>query len=303
MLVQTETDESARCEECAGGEFHIEAPDPQLALASDDEVRRVLEGAWKFLESASVDAYLGPLLRTIAGRLGGVPGDRRVVLIDEPALRTFVLPSGVVLLSTGMLGLLHDEAELAFVLAHELAHAASGKSALRLVRMGLKALVAGHPARADEAWLAAIEDLMKLGYGDDEEFEADRAAVDCLRSLGYDIGAAKRLLGRIEARSISGDAEVSDYALAHPSAPERIRRFEFAVASQGRTASRLNREVFRRAVGHSVLTSELESFHPFTPQPEARPGATKERHKLVWTGGGILLLAALFILIGWLLGD
>ncbi len=303
MLVQPDSEGAALCEECAGGEFRIEAPDLQLALASDEEVRQILEDSWRFVGSCTVDGYLGPLVRRIAERLAGAPSEPRVVLVDEPAVRTLVLPSGVVLVSTGMLGSLQDEAELAFVLAHELSHAASGKSAVRLVRMGLKALVAGHPARANEAWLLAMEDLIKLGYGDDEELEADRAAVDCLRDLGYDIGAAKRLLVRFGARSDAGDAEVSEYALAHPSPSERIGRFEFAVASQGRGASRLNREVFRRGVGHSVLSAELREVQPFTPQPTGRPTSPKERHALVWTGVGILVLAALFILLGWFLGD
>ena len=89
--------------------------------------------------------------------------DRDVVmlaaLVESQEHRTIALPSGPLIVSTGMLRLLEDEAELAFVLGHEIAHAASGEAAVRLVRLGFRATTREREASDGLCWSDAAVDL------------------------------------------------------------------------------------------------------------------------------------------------
>jgi hypothetical protein len=85
----------------------------------------------------------------------------RVYLLRRPGPQARMLPGGALVVHTGLLLRLRDEDELAFVVAHELAH--DGEAATR---------------------------------GDDEP-AADAAAIAMLRATGFDPGAAARLLVRL----------------------------------------------------------------------------------------------------------
>ena len=73
------------------------------------------------------DAGLAAYVGGIGGRLvaaAGAGGRWRFVVIDDPEANAFALPDRRVLVTRGMLALAGDEAEVAAVLAHEIAHVA-----------------------------------------------------------------------------------------------------------------------------------------------------------------------------------
>jgi hypothetical protein len=94
---------------------------------------------WKFVTSPLSQPYVDRIARLVGARIERAPKTLRVVFVDLPEHRALALPSGTLMLSTGLLTSLRDEAELAFVLGHEISHAASGEVAVRLVRLGFKA--------------------------------------------------------------------------------------------------------------------------------------------------------------------
>ena len=211
------------------------------------------------MTSATVAPYLDRVTRTVARRVEGAPEGARVVLVDDARLRTLALPSGTLLLSTGLLRFLEDEAELVFVLAHELAHAVSGDAAVRLVRLGFDAVARGSDAPAPDAWTHAAEDLARLGYGRKRERDADARAIDTLVALDYDPESACRFLRRVHDAIASGDPIAAEIAVSHPPAADRLRRIERALwgrMNEGRIL-RVNREVFRRAASPATLTASL----------------------------------------------
>ncbi|HKQ59771.1 MAG TPA: M48 family metallopeptidase, partial [Candidatus Polarisedimenticolaceae bacterium] len=260
-----------RCPDCRGGRLPAELPGRELAAATEAEVQLALNERWSFVTSPILRDYLDRLTEQVASRIEGAPPGAHVVLIDDWALRTLALPSGAILMSLGTLAGLEDEAELVFVLGHELAHAASGDAAVRLVRLGFQAVSSGGKgAPAQAAWGEAALDLIKLGYGRAREKDADARAVEALRALDYDPRSALRYLERLQARVERGAGEVSELAVAHPPPLVRIRHIERQLYGrlEGGATGRVNRELFRRVAGHRVLTSEMIRV----PEPE-RPRA------------------------------
>ena len=189
-----------RCPDCRAGRPVENFPDESLAEAMEREVCRALAACWRFVTEPTLDAYLQRLVQRIADCIEAAPAHCRVVLVEDRSLRTLALPSGLLLISIGTLAFLRDEAELVFVLGHEMAHAASGEAAVRLVRLGYHAAASESEGEAEDVWTEAALDLVRLGYGRKRERDADEAALSAVVSLGYDPASVLHYLERTPRR-------------------------------------------------------------------------------------------------------
>jgi len=261
-----------RCEPCEAGVAPPELPDREVAAAVENEVRAALATRWRFVTSSGAQPYLDRIARHVAARISGSPGSPRVVLIHSPEHRALALPSGTLLLSTGLLLFLEDEAELAFVLGHELAHAASGEAAVRLVRLGFQATARDRSASDGLSWSDAAVDLARLGYGRKREHDADQCALSAMLELEYEPLSACRYLQRLHTAIGRGDESVAETDIAHPTPFDRLRRIERALGARFGAATevlRVNREVFRRALTPSSLAGSFVKTDLESPQPSA----------------------------------
>lgn len=244
-----------RCGACVRGEPVPDLPSAAESAATEAEILASLSGRFRFVTAGGLSTYVERLARQIADRMGGGVPNCRVAFLDDDAVLTLALPAGTLLVSRGVLALAEDEAQLVFLLAHEVAHAASGDAAVLLGRMGFRA-TAKRGAREDGGgWIDAASDLVLLGYGRKRERDADARAAETMEALGYDPESAIRLLAKIDSLVRAGDPSLAAYALAHPPANDRIRRLERAL--YGRTtvgAGKVNREVYRRLARPAVWT-------------------------------------------------
>jgi predicted Zn-dependent protease len=294
-----------QCADCASGHVPAQLPDAALAAATEGEVRAALGARWRLLFSASLQPYLDRIARQIADRIEGALPGVEVLLVDDPSLRMLALPSGTLLCSIGTLLFLEDEAELCFLLGHELSHAASGDAAVRLVRLGFDA-AARENGHDPEAWADAALDLVRLGYGRRRERDADSRALEAVLDLGYDPESALRYLRRVQARMDQGDPTVAEAAASHPVPMDRIRRIERALYGRVKEERvvKVNREVFRRVVGRDTLGATLtsrpwkEAAAPRSSESDAPPRRAGTALSL---GVGIALVAGIILFIGWLL--
>jgi predicted Zn-dependent protease len=293
-----------RCPDCRAGSIPVELPDAAIAAAAESEIRSALSGRWRLVTSPPLVSYLDRIARQVAQKIERAPQGARVVLVDEPGLKTLALPSGTLLLSLDTIAFLEDEAELAFVIGHELAHAASEDAAVQLVRMGFRAVSRGGAAPDPEAWAGAALDLVRLGYGRRRERDADLRALEAVLSIGYDPRSVVRYLGRLRSQVERGHPSVAELASAHPPPEDRSRRIEKALFGRVRDEGvlRVNREVFRRAAGHEVLAGSMLQASFGEAGPRARPAARRRRRWpwIVLAAAALAVAAALGIL--WLGG-
>jgi predicted Zn-dependent protease len=123
-------------------------------------------------------------------------------VIDDPTLNAFALPDGTVVIHTGLIAVLENEAQLATVIGHEIAHATHRhgyrgyKNAQKMSWVQLGAMVAG--AVVDTQTNSAIaETLVGLGsglaisaavngHGRNLEDDADRIGLHYMVDAGYD---------------------------------------------------------------------------------------------------------------------
>lgn len=295
------------CGACRDGDVP-EMPDAAFASAIEREVRRAITRVWDFVHAPALDTYLEAVAQRVAPSVGRDPHDVRIVLIDDWNARTLALPSGTVLLSLGMLASLRDEAELVFVLGHELAHASSRELALRLVRSGLFAATREVGPSGERAWSDAVLDLVRLGYGKKREREADDAAVDLVCTLGYDVRSVLRFLHRVDVRVARGESEIGELATAHARPEERAHRVEERLRDRApggaERHARTNREVFRRVCARDALARDLRPCLLDDPVAEVRERREEFRRNVkrtLWRAGAIVALAAGLIAMGFVL--
>ncbi len=281
------------CPDCREGIVPESLPDAHLSAATEGEIRAALATRWRFVTSPGVSEYLDRIARQVALRIEGAPRDVRVVLVDDRRLRTLALPSGTLLISLGAVEFLEDEAELAFLLGHEIAHAASEDAAVRMTRIGQQAAARGGSPTGREGWAGAALDLVRLGYGRKRERDADLRAVEALLALRYEPYSALRFLARLGAAIGRGDPSAAEIATAHPPAEDRIRRIEKSLYGRVRDdlVPRVNREVFRRAAGRGILSASVAPVslaETWAEAPDESPAPRRGR-------GRRLALAALLV--------
>ena len=167
------------------------------------------------------------------------PEEFGFVIIRSPQINAFVTGNNHILLNTGLILAAESYPVLLAVIAHEIAHIASGHLVRRLEQyqqaqgpvalLSTFALIAvgaasGDPGAAIGGMAAAqqIADRSFLQYTRNEELSADSLAIDYLEQVGTDPSAMLDLIDILK-RKERLHGEQDPYALTHPLADNRLR--------------------------------------------------------------------------------
>jgi predicted Zn-dependent protease len=196
-----------------------------------------LEGFRRYgmpLKDAALQKYVNLVGNAVARNSlrPGIPYS--FVVVDSPLQNAFSCPGGIIFISAGLLKTIQDEAQLAGILAHEVAHVGH-KHALQSIRRArffqgvgkvTSATMEGEKGKEFENMIGGLQEtLFDKGLDQEMEFEADRSAMQTAYRTGYDpegIIEVLQELKRIEARS----QKQGSWFSTHPPLSERIRRCE-----------------------------------------------------------------------------
>ena len=164
------------------------------------------------------DPNLVSYVRTIVGRVGGVAaGDLRIYLARVPEFNAFMAPTGFMVVFSGLLTRMRDEAQLSAVIAHESGHFLRRHHIRRwrdirrrtdlfaIFAMGAGVAGAGTGVYlGDAVRLAQVGAILTLAaYSRELEAEADAMGVRLMAETGYEPMAApevwRQLIQEIEA--------------------------------------------------------------------------------------------------------
>ncbi|MBB2973470.1 putative Zn-dependent protease [Mesorhizobium sp. RMAD-H1] len=156
----------------------------------------------------------------------------RITILDSPNINAFALPGGYVYVTRGLLGLANDSAEVAAVIAHEMAHVTANHGIQRQ-QWEAEAAIAGRVVSEvlhdDVAGREALlrGKLRLAQFSRNQELQADAVGIKMIGEAGYDPFASARFLQSMEAyqsfRSVSGATDASlDFLATHPATPQRI---------------------------------------------------------------------------------
>ena len=179
----------------------------------------------------------------------------RFRVLNSDQVNAFALPGGFIYITQGLLGSLENEAQLASVIGHEIAHVDHRHSVQQLQRSqligggaALAGLISGSGAGADASSLVAGLALMSYSRG--QEKEADLSGLNYIARQGYQPRAIVETMRIL--KEAGGGGGPPEFFSSHPDPKnrgeyltERIEDRYANVISVGRT----NEDRFDQIVG------------------------------------------------------
>ncbi len=156
-------------------------------------------------------------------------------VVNSSAINAFAGPAGHVFINRGILELMDDEAELASILAHEIAHVQSRHLAERMARSqkltlaslggvlaGLLLGPAGALGQAAIVGSMAGSASLQLGYSRENEEEADRKGLRYMETTGYSGEGMVDMMRKMAQQSWQAGGRLPTYLSTHPGVSERV---------------------------------------------------------------------------------
>ncbi|HWQ39207.1 MAG TPA: M48 family metalloprotease [Burkholderiales bacterium] len=226
-----------------GNEGNLPAIAPFGKVPVEDEIKigqqiaGSLLGAAPLVEDAALQRYVNRVGRwlTLHGERPDLPWTFGV--IDSTDVNAFAAPGGYIFVTKGLYALLRDEAELAGVLAHEIAHVTQ-KHHLKVMQqsqlISAGSQLLGKKLAKDERARALIgsgAEIMARGLDKSAEFEADRMGVVLATRAGYDSFGLPAVLQEI-GQAAQNAGSVALLFKTHPHPDERLTKLSEAMGSR-----------------------------------------------------------------------
>ena len=162
-----------------------------------------------------------------------------IKVIDSDEVNAFALPGGFFYVNKGLVLAADNEAELAGVMAHEIAHVAARhavenqrKAELTQYAIMIPAIIFGGGLGQliyQGGGFAALLGFMKFSRGAEEE--ADKLGVQYMYAAGYDPTAMATMFEKLESKNKKKPGFISKLFASHPAPPER-RAASLALAAR-----------------------------------------------------------------------
>ena len=240
--------------------------------------------------------------------------------IDDPSLNAFALPDGSVVVHTGLLAILENEAQLATVLGHEIAHAThrhgyrgyKNQNKMKWLQLGAIAGGIAVGAATDKGWAGALAGLgagltvsaMVNGHGRKLEDEADRIGLNYMVDAGYDPFQAPEVWRVFDSYTADQNAVQNFFFSDHSTHAARISNLTREINAHYRgtidgAAMTRNEETYQRVVERVRVHVAAHNYHrgeyknaakAFASELERNPNdaaALYYKGKILWDTGGI----------------
>jgi len=228
------------------GRVPITGREQRVSLSDEQQMKLGAQYYDRFLQQSSgavIDS--GPqyeVVTSVTERIIAVAEEHKpefeweVTLIEDPQANAFCLPGGKMVVYTGILEPAGDEAGLATVLGHEVAHAVAEHGAERIFRQELTDTAVQFAAGAfadDPVEFRNIAGLLGAGaqvglnlpWSRDQESEADHIGLIYMARAGFDPRAAVRFWEAME-KATQGQKTPPEYLSTHPESGTRIQQIQ-----------------------------------------------------------------------------
>lgn len=167
-----------------------------------------------------------PLVQETGAQLARRLKDKRrpwhFEILGSREVNACALPGGWIFVTEGLGRLCQwDAAEIAFVIAHEMAHVIRGHAWDRVVGSAVFSALA-HRLGGPLGQLG--REFLDKAYSRDRELEADAFALRLMNAAGYPHDGATRLLQRLAQCKTDPHSPLSGYFATHPATAERIKK-------------------------------------------------------------------------------
>jgi beta-barrel assembly-enhancing protease len=237
-------------------------------IAMGKQYAQQVESTAKLIQDPVVTEYVNRIGQNLVRNSDSqVPFTIKVIDADD--INAFALPGGFFYVNSGVILNADEEAEMAGVMAHEIAHVAACHIARQMTRGNL-AQLATIPLIFMGGWagygiyqgagLAVPVAFMKFNRG--YEAEADYLGVQYMYKAGYDPQAYVNFFEKVQAQEKKKPGTMAKVFADHPQTPDRIEKSQQEIA-----------QILPARPQYVVSTSEFDEV-------KARLAAIENRHKI-----------------------
>jgi predicted Zn-dependent protease len=225
------------------------------ALTTQQEVQagadyaRQINQQLPILRDQYTNQYINQLGRQIAAQADqrGIPYTFYVVNSD--VVNAFAIPGGHIYINRGIIERADNVAQVAGVLAHEVAHVAHrhgiqqaqrAQNANTMLSVLYGVLLRRNPGGVEQAAVQVGGTAVFAGYSREAERDADRSAVAYLMRSGYSPNGLPQFFAKMQAEQQRNPSKVEQWFATHPGTSERIQITQTMIAqTPGATSTRL----------------------------------------------------------------
>lgn len=186
-------------------------------------------GQVELVDDANVQAYVNRVGRWIASQSERPDLPWRFGVANAPNINAMAMPGGTILITRGLYDILDNEAQLAGVLGHEIAHVVKKHHIGVMQKQNLvsagASLVASRTGnnQLGQVALNFFKNLFISGLDKESEYEADAVGVILAARAGYNAFGLAEVLHKLNSRGAS-DPSVVDLFGSHPGPTDRLGR-------------------------------------------------------------------------------
>ncbi len=218
--------------------FNWKNPSMQEEIALGREITGSLLGAAPLVKDEALQKYVNKVGRIVANQSERADLPWKFGVIESADLNAFAAPGGYVLMTKGLYLQLSNEAQLAGVLGHEIAHIVQKhqlkvlqKQQLVNIGAGLITDKFGKNNQIAQKAIGSGAEISARSLDKSAEYEADRMGMILAARAGYDAYGLAEVLQTI-GQTNKSDNSVALLFKTHPLPDERLTRLGDSVGSQ-----------------------------------------------------------------------
>ena len=209
-----------------------------------DQIKRQLT----LITDPEVTSYVTEIGQKLAAAAGRDEFNYEFFVVEEEALNAFALPGGKIFINAGAIVKTDSEAELAGLLAHEIAHAVFSHGYQLIAQGALTINIFRHVPYVG----AAAGELIVLNYSREMERQADEFGTRLLATTGYAADGVRNLMAVLEQEN---NPNPPAWLSTHPNIGDRVQYLEEMIARLN-----LNRYLYEGVVEHAKVRDRVEGI-------------------------------------------
>jgi beta-barrel assembly-enhancing protease len=202
------------------------------------------------LQDATLDRYIENVGRRLAANAPGPKYPYSFGVVNYRELNAFALPGGPIYVHRGTIAAARSEAQLAGVMAHEVAHVAQRHAAKQISKgivanglLGLLGAVLDDGGRGEQAariGASVVAQSVFMKFSRDDEREADRVGAEIMERAGWDPHGLAEFMQVLHDTQKRSPGSVETFFSSHPSPAGRVQDLQGMV--NGRSGRRDSEE-------------------------------------------------------------
>jgi predicted Zn-dependent protease len=238
-------------------------------IAMGKQYAQQVESSVKLIQDPVVTEYVNRVGQNLV-RNSDAQVPFTIKVIDSDDINAFALPGGFFYVNSGLILAADEEAELAGVMAHEIAHVAACHAARENTRGNLMQMasiplifVGGAIGYAGYEAAGLALPLTFLHFSRGFEAEADYLGLQYMYKSGYDPQAFISFFEKVQAQEKKKPGSLAKAFSTHPQTPDRIEKSQEEITT-----------ILPARAQYTVSTSEFDDV-------KARLAAIENRHKVL----------------------